>query len=36
MTHEGLCIFRGTARLLFGISGEHSTADAVELNVKSS
>jgi len=33
-THEGLCVFRGRARLRFGISDDDSTADAVELNVK--
>lgn len=33
-THEGLGVFRGHARLRFGVSDDDSDVDAVELNVK--
>jgi Cupin len=33
-THETLVVFRGTARLRFGVSDSDSTASAVEIEVK--
>ena len=33
-THEGLAIFRGNARLRFGVSNDDNASDGVELNVK--
>ena len=33
-THEGLGVFRGSARLRFGVSDDDNPNDAIELNVK--
>ena len=33
-THEGLAIFRGSAKLRFGVSNDDNFDDAVELSVK--
>lgn len=33
-THEGLAVFRGNARLRFGVSNDDNASEGVELNVK--
>ena len=33
-THEGLAVFRGNARMRFGVSNDDNVDDAVELDVK--